>query len=62
MLLDDARRYAEAVESAGSSPNLHVWQGMVHVFTANLAMLRAMPEAFDLVGGFLRRHLSGAPA
>jgi monoterpene epsilon-lactone hydrolase len=56
VLLDDARRYAAAAEAAGISAELHVWQGMVHVFPANLALLRAAPEALDSLADFLRRH------
>ena len=59
VLLDDSRRYAEAIETAGGSADLHVWQGMVHVFPANLGFLRAAPEALDLIGAFLHRHLLG---
>lgn len=60
VLLDDARRYAAAVDAAGGNAELHVWQGMVHVFPANLALLRAAPEALDLIGNFLLRHIAGA--
>jgi len=59
VLLDDARRYATKVEDIGGSAELHVWQGMVHVFPANLALLRAAPEALELIGEFLRAHLVG---
>ena len=45
ILLDDARRYAERLDAAGSAGELHVWKGMVHVFPANLALLRAAREA-----------------
>ena len=34
-----------------------VWQGMVHVFPANLALLQAAREALDTAGDFLRRNL-----
>ena len=57
VLLDDARRYAAKVEDLGGSAELHVWQGMVHVFPANLALLRAAKEALELIGEFLRAHL-----
>jgi len=59
ILLDDARRMADRIGAAGSAAELHVWQGMVHVFPANLALLRAAPEAFDSVATFLRGHLQG---
>jgi epsilon-lactone hydrolase len=58
VLLDDARRYATKVEGIGGSAELHIWQGMVHVFPANIALLGAAPEALDLIGGFLRARLA----
>jgi acetyl esterase/lipase len=58
VLLDDARRYATQVEEFGGTAELHVWQGMIHVFPANLALLRAAKEALELIGGFLRAHLA----
>jgi monoterpene epsilon-lactone hydrolase len=54
VLLDDSRRLEERCDST----ELHVWQGMVHVFPASLAVLNAAREALDHVGGFLRRHLA----
>jgi len=57
ILLDDARRYADRLRAAGSSAELHVWKGMVHVFPANIALLQAAREALDGIGVFLRRHL-----
>jgi acetyl esterase/lipase len=39
VLLDDARRYAVLLANSGAVSELHVWQGMVHVFPANLATL-----------------------
>ena len=57
ILLDDARRYAERMRACGSSVELHVWKGMVHVFPANIALLHAAREALDDIGAFLRRHL-----
>jgi len=58
ILLDDARRFADLMAQSGSAVELHVWQGMVHVFPANLALLHAAREALDIVGDFLRRHLT----
>jgi epsilon-lactone hydrolase len=57
ILLDDARRYADLLATAGSFAELHVWQGMVHVFPANLALLRAAREALDIAGNFLHHNL-----
>lgn len=62
VLLDDARRYATQAEGIGGSVDLHVWQGMVHVFPANLALLRAAREALELLGKFLRAHLGRGPS
>jgi epsilon-lactone hydrolase len=58
ILLDDARRYADLSAKSGSTVELHVWQGMVHVFPANVALLHAAREALDLAGDFLRRNLA----
>ena len=58
ILLDDARRYAERLGAAGSAGELHIWKGMVHVFPANLALLRAAREATDEIGAFLRSRLA----
>jgi acetyl esterase/lipase len=58
ILLDDARRYLQRLDAAGSPGELHIWKGMVHVFPANLALLRAAREATDTVGAFLRGCLT----
>ena len=58
ILLDDARRYADLLANSGSSAELHVWQGMAHVFPANVALLHAAREALNLAGDFLRRNLA----
>jgi monoterpene epsilon-lactone hydrolase len=55
ILLDDARRYAELLAQSGLAAELHIWEGMVHVFPANLVLLRAAREALDINGEFLRR-------
>jgi len=57
ILLDDARRYASRLQKAGVVAELHVWEGMVHVFPANLALLRAAREALDSTGDHLRHNL-----
>lgn len=56
ILLDDARRCAEQLSKSGGNVELHVWEGMVHVFPANLALLRAAHEALNIAGQFLRRE------
>jgi epsilon-lactone hydrolase len=58
ILLDDARRYAHLLVNSGRAAELHVWEGMVHVFPANLVLLQAAREALDLAGEFLRRKRS----
>ena len=57
ILLDDSRRYANAVRNAGRIVEIHVWQGMVHVFPANVSLLHAARSALDLIGNFLRQQL-----
>jgi acetyl esterase/lipase len=58
ILLDDARRYANRSSKFGSEAKLHIWQGMAHVFPANLALLEAAREALDIAGEFLHRNLA----
>jgi epsilon-lactone hydrolase len=57
ILLDDSLRYGERLESEAGTIQVHTWQGMVHVFTSNVALLRAAKEALDDIGDFLRRQL-----
>jgi monoterpene epsilon-lactone hydrolase len=57
VLLDDSVRYAEHVERAGGSAELHVWEGMLHVFTSNVAALEAARQATEGIGSFLASHL-----
>ena len=54
ILLDDALRFGAIARAANASCEVHVWQGMMHVFPANIAMLKAASEALDGVGAFLR--------
>jgi epsilon-lactone hydrolase len=58
ILLDDARRFADRSSKSGSEAELHIWQGMAHVFPSNLALLEAAREALDIAGEFLRRNLA----
>ncbi len=57
VLMDDAIRYAHALEAAGGVAEVHVWEGMTHVFPASVQTLTAAGEALDDVGEFLRRML-----
>jgi len=59
VLLDDSRNYAKLTEAVGGQVELHIWQGMVHVFPTNLAFLRAAREALDNIGAFLGQSILG---
>jgi monoterpene epsilon-lactone hydrolase len=61
VLLDDAVRYGERFEQEGGTIQVHTWQGMIHVFPSNAALLKAAKEALDDVGDFLNRQLLGEP-
>ena len=52
ILLDDARRL-----TALGPVEVHVWEGMVHVFPNNVATVKAARAALDLTGAFLREAL-----
>jgi acetyl esterase/lipase len=62
VLLDDSVRYGERLEQAGGTIQVHTWQGMIHVFPSNVALLTAAKEALDNIGEFLRWQLLGEPA
>ncbi|MEG3089277.1 alpha/beta hydrolase fold domain-containing protein [Sphingomonas sp. PB4P5] len=58
VLLDDTLRFHALADAAQRPPcDVHVWKGMIHVFPANVGMLKAAPEALDGVGAFLRDAL-----
>ena len=57
ILLDDSRRFTERASAFGGFAQLHIWQGMIHVFPANLELLQAAREALDDIGEFLRSLL-----
>lgn len=57
VLLDDSVHYTELVERAGGSVDLHVWEGMLHVFTSSIATLEAAREAMSDIGLFLSAAL-----
>nr|WP_232526953.1 MULTISPECIES: alpha/beta hydrolase [Mycobacterium] len=46
MLIDDSRRLAERLQSAGSHVEIQVFRGQIHVFQA---MFRILPEARDAI-------------
>jgi acetyl esterase/lipase len=62
VLLDDSVRYGERFEREGGAIQVHTWQGMIHVFPSNVALLKAAKEALDDVSEFLRRQLLAEPA
>jgi acetyl esterase/lipase len=57
VLLDDSRRYAQAIARAGGDVHLEVWQGMHHVFQLNVNALASARKALDRAGLFLAMHL-----
>ena len=59
ILLDDSRRFADALERAGGTVRLEVWQGMHHVFQLNVAQLASARKALDTAADFLSDHLVG---
>lgn len=60
MLIDNARRYAAKAQAEGSPVELHIWQGMVHVWQIFGPMLPEADEAFDDMAEFLRVHTGAA--
>ena len=56
VLLDDSLRYGERIEGQGGTVQIHTWQGMIHVFPSNVALLHAAKEALDNIGNFLRQQ------
>jgi len=59
VLLDDSLRYGERLASGGGTVQIHTWQGMIHVFPSNVALLHAAKEALDDIGDFLRQQFVG---
>ena len=57
ILLDDSVMLAERAKAAGVDTQLHVWEGMAHVFPGNVNQLKAATEAMDMSGTFLSAHL-----
>ncbi|MCF0065579.1 alpha/beta hydrolase [Dyadobacter chenwenxiniae] len=53
ILLDDSLRYANQASKCGVETAIHVWEGMPHVFPANVNQLVAAKEALALMGDFL---------
>ena len=54
ILLDDSRRFASRIEAAGGVAEVHIWEGMTHVFASNVA-LQSSQNALANTGEFLQR-------
>jgi acetyl esterase/lipase len=54
ILLDDARRLEKS-----DGVELHVWQGMPHVFPRSIALFEAARASHEMIATFLRAHLRG---
>jgi acetyl esterase/lipase len=57
VLRDDAVRFAKRAEASGLTAEVHVWQGMIHVFPSSFAMLQASASALEDIARFLAEHL-----
>ena len=62
ILLDDSVRYGGRLEREGGTNEIHIWQGMIHVFPSNVTSLKAAVEALDGISAFLQRELLREPA
>lgn len=60
VLLDDSTRFADLVERAGGSADLHVWEGMPHVFTSSIALFEAARSASRMIGTFIADRVAVA--
>jgi acetyl esterase/lipase len=58
VLLDDALRFAQKAQRADLKCEVHVWEGMIHVFPSSFAILQAGAAALDDIGAFLRTCLA----
>ena len=57
VLLDDSVRFAQRLSESGNQGELHVWEGMTHVFPSSLGQFAAAGKALDSIGEFLREKL-----
>jgi acetyl esterase/lipase len=58
VLLDDALRFAQKAERADLKCEVHVWEGMIHVFPSSFAILQAGAAALEEIGAFLAARLA----
>ncbi|MGI9326994.1 MAG: alpha/beta hydrolase [Pseudomonadales bacterium] len=56
MLLDDAVRYANKAQAAGSSVRLVTWEHMVHVWQFFVPKLPEAQASFDVIAAFVEEH------
>ena len=56
ILLDDARRYAQAAADKGGEVRLDIFEGLHHVFQSATKDLPSARRALDTVATFLNRH------
>lgn len=56
LLLDDARRYAEAAAEKGGEVRLDVYEGLHHVFQQSTEQLLSARRALDDAAAFITRH------
>jgi monoterpene epsilon-lactone hydrolase len=60
ILLDDSRRFADAVVNSGGTVDLEVWQGMHHVFQLNVEQLISARRALDRAAEFVTTHMNAS--
>lgn len=56
ILLDDSNRYFELARQAGVDVDLHVWEGMPHVFPNCPGTLQAADRALGIMASFVEEH------
>lgn len=57
VLLDDTLRFAEGIDGI----EVHVWDGMLHVFPASAGILDAANAALDGIGRFIALNMTPSP-
>jgi epsilon-lactone hydrolase len=57
VLLDDALRYAEGADGV----EVHVWEGMLHVFPSSAGILDAANAALERIGRFIKSNMGSTP-
>lgn len=57
ILLDDSKRIAERLQSAGVDVELDIWEDMIHVFAAFAAWAPEAKKGIEKIGQFIKKHL-----